>query len=603
VVPVGSFVPRFVWRSRRRARQQQAVAELSLQALTGADRDTLFRGAVATTAEGLGVEYASVLELQAGGTAVVLRAAFGWESGAEGMVAELQPSNPAARALGESGPVLVAYPGGHGRGAFLGAHGVESSAAMVILGAEEPFGVLGAHSTRRRAFDRNDLFFLRSVANVLAGAVAHERTIESTRRLAAIVESSLDAIVGCSPDGTVTSWNAAAETLFGYSPAEMIGRSITVLTPPERRGEVDSVNQLLKRGETVRQLETERVRKDGTRIEVASTVSPITDSSGKIVAVSAISRDVTERRVSEAALRESEARVRAVLESALDAVITIDHEGRILEFNPAAELMFGRRRTDAVGARMAELLIPPSLRDGHRRGFERFLATGEGPILGKRIELTALRADGSEFPIELAVSRVPLEGPPLFTGYVRDISERKLAEVQLRQSEERFRDLFENASEPIATVDLEGNLTEVNSAFENALGYTRRELIGTNLDRYLTPHARELSTVHRERKLSGEETASKYEQTFIGKGGRRVILDVSTRLIHEDGRPVGVQGTCRDITARKEDEAELRRLAELNRHQARHDQLTGLPNRAHLEERIEDALAPALPAARVSRCW
>jgi diguanylate cyclase (GGDEF)-like protein/PAS domain S-box-containing protein len=300
--------------------------------------------------------------------------------------------------------------------------------------------------------------------------------------------------------------------------------------------------------------------------------------------------DITDRKQAEFSVRASEARVRAVLESALDAIITIDDKGRILEFNPAAEAMFGRSQEDAVGARMVELLIPPALRDAHNRGFERLLTTGEGPIMGQRVESTALRADGSEFPIELAVSRVVLEGPPLFTGYVRDISKQKLAETQIRKSAERYRDLFENGSEPIATVDLEGTFTEINSAFAAALGYTCDELLGSNLEHHLTPEGLAAAVLHRDRKLSAQETQSTYEQTFVSKSGRHVILEASTRLIEENGVPVGVQGTCRDITARKESDKELLRLAELNRHQALHDQLTGLPNRTQLHERIEQCL-------------
>jgi diguanylate cyclase (GGDEF)-like protein/PAS domain S-box-containing protein len=473
--------------------------------------------------------------------------------------------------------------------------------------------------------------------------------------------------------------------------------------------------------------------------------------------------DISNRKQAELSVRASEALVRAVIESALDAVITIDEQGRILEFNPAAEATFGRSQADVIGFQMAELLIPPSLRDAHNRGFAHFLATGEGPIIGKRVESIALRADGTEFPVELAISRVAVEGPPLFTGYVRDISEqmhskavsvgqtqlleavaagaplhesldmltrfveeqskevlasillldpdgrhlrhgaapslseaytraidgieigpsvgscgtaayrretvivsdiendplwsafrelaldnglqacwstpifsadgtllgtlafyyphpgvptehdlqladavvhvaslaieRSRSEAALRKSEERYRDLFENASEPVATVDLEENLTEVNSAFAAALGYKRDELLGGNLQRYLTPDSLVLSGLHRERKLAAQETRSTYEQTFIGKSGRHVILEVSTRLIEEGGVPVGVQGTCRDITARKESEKELLRLAGLNRHQALHDQLTGLPNRMQLHERIEQCLA----ASRTNR--
>src|SRR5271170_2701031 len=134
-------------------------------------------------------------------------------------------------------------------------------------------------------------------------------------------------------------------------------------------------------------------------------------------------------------LKRSEARKAAILESALDCIVTIDHEGCITEFNPAAERTFGHRRDEVMGKQLADLIIPPSLREKHREGFSRYLATGEARVLGKRIEMTAVRADGSEFPVELAITRIPLEGPPSFTGYLRDITERKRAEQELRRSE------------------------------------------------------------------------------------------------------------------------------------------------------------------------
>ena len=150
-----------------------------------------------------------------------------------------------------------------------------------------------------------------------------------------------------------------------------------------------------------------------------------------------VERSLVEERLhqEERELKRSEARKAAILESALDCVVTIDHEGRITEFNPAAERTFGHRRDEVVGKQLADVIIPPSLREKHRRGFARYLATGEARVLGKRIEMTAVRADGSEFPVELAVTRIPLEGPPSFTGYLRDITERKRAERELRRSE------------------------------------------------------------------------------------------------------------------------------------------------------------------------
>ena len=136
-----------------------------------------------------------------------------------------------------------------------------------------------------------------------------------------------------------------------------------------------------------------------------------------------------------AALRGSEARKAAILDSALDCIVTMDHEGRITEFNPAAERTFGYRRDEVMGRQLAEVIIPPSLREAHRQGLARYLATGIGRVFGTRLELTGIRADGSEFPVELAITRIPLPGPPSFTGYLRDITERKRSEEELRRSE------------------------------------------------------------------------------------------------------------------------------------------------------------------------
>ena len=142
-----------------------------------------------------------------------------------------------------------------------------------------------------------------------------------------------------------------------------------------------------------------------------------------------------ERAQNDAALKGSEARKTAILDSALDCVVTIDHLGCITEFNPAAERTFGYTRGDVMGKYLADVIIPQSKREGHRQGMARYLATGESHVLGKRIEMTAVRADGSEFPVEVAITRIPLDGPPSFTGYLRDVTERKRAEEELRRSE------------------------------------------------------------------------------------------------------------------------------------------------------------------------
>jgi PAS domain S-box-containing protein len=145
-----------------------------------------------------------------------------------------------------------------------------------------------------------------------------------------------------------------------------------------------------------------------------------------------------ERRRDTEALRAKEARHRAMLDAALDCVVTMDHEGCVVDFNPAAERTFGYSAADAVGRDMADLIIPPELRERHRRGLARYLATEDAVVLDHRLEITGLRADGTTFPVELTITRIDVPGPPTFTGYLRDITDRKAAEAELRASRARI---------------------------------------------------------------------------------------------------------------------------------------------------------------------
>jgi PAS domain S-box-containing protein len=164
--------------------------------------------------------------------------------------------------------------------------------------------------------------------------------------------------------------------------------------------------------------------------------SPVLGPSGEVIYIIHRVEDVTEflpelqqqRELLSLDAAASEARKSAILETALDCIITIDHAGKVVEFNPAAEQTFGYSRDQVMGQELSQFIIPPSLRDRHRKGMAHYLATGEGPALGKRLELPAVRADGTEFPVELAITRIPTDGPPVFTAYLRDISERKKAE-------------------------------------------------------------------------------------------------------------------------------------------------------------------------------
>jgi PAS domain S-box-containing protein len=164
------------------------------------------------------------------------------------------------------------------------------------------------------------------------------------------------------------------------------------------------------------------------------TITAVKAANGKVNFFIYEASDITERKRAEEARRKSEALASAVHAAALDAVITIDDRGMVVEWNRAAEQVFGYSRAEAVGREMAELIIPPRLHDAHRHGMAHYLASGEGPVLGRLVELPALRADGTEFPVDLYIAPIPIDGPPLFTGFARDITERKRAEAALKEN-------------------------------------------------------------------------------------------------------------------------------------------------------------------------
>jgi diguanylate cyclase (GGDEF)-like protein/PAS domain S-box-containing protein len=271
------------------------------------------------------------------------------------------------------------------------------------------------------------------------------------------------------------------------------------------------------------------------------------------------------RRVYVAEL-ENSTFVNALLESALDCVIAIDHQGRILEFNPAAERTFGYRRADVLGKELAELIVPPDLREGHRRALARWkhagTASGEvGRLLGKRLELRAMRSDGSEFPVELAINRLNLDGPPLFTASLRDITERTHAEERLRAAEARYRTLVEQL--PLITYvdspDDTGPPMYVSPQVEATLGYSQEEWLSHKgiFEECLHPGDRQRVLAEKMRAYERDEPHHA-EYRVIATDGREVwILDESVPAQEPDGTKYR-QGFALDITARKlSDEARL----------------------------------------------
>ena len=269
---------------------------------------------------------------------------------------------------------------------------------------------------------------------------------------------------------------------------------------------------------------------------------------------------VSEQKRTETDLRQSEERMRAILESALDSVITMDHHGTIVEFNPAAEKTFGYRRDEAIGQTLSELIIPPELRERHRMGLSRYLATGNAHLLGKRLELSAARRDGSEFPVELAITRIGTQEPPLFTGFIRDITERRRSENALKQAEAKYRSIFENAVEGIFQTTPDGRFIAANLAMARMLGFDSvDELVAARTDiarqNYVDPASRD----EFKRLLERDGSVYDFELEAIRRNGSPIWLSENVLAVRdENGRVAYYEGTAEDITQRKRTEDALR---------------------------------------------
>ncbi|MBV9827895.1 MAG: PAS domain S-box protein [Alphaproteobacteria bacterium] len=255
---------------------------------------------------------------------------------------------------------------------------------------------------------------------------------EQTGLLAAIVDSSDDGIVSKTLDGIVTSWNHAAELIFGFSAAEMVGQLIAMLTAPGHADEMPRILESLRRGQRIEHLETRRRRKDGEIIDVSLTISPIRDGAGNIIGASKIVRDVTVAKRDRAALLEREAQLRSILDTIPDGMVVIDDKGIVQSFSAAAERMFGYSADEVRGLNVA-LLMPSPHTERHDAYLARYLSTGERRIIGIGRVVTGRRRDGTIFPMELAVGEVKGRERRLFTGFVRDLTERQRTERRLQE--------------------------------------------------------------------------------------------------------------------------------------------------------------------------
>ncbi len=374
---------------------------------------------------------------------------------------------------------------------------------------------------------------------------------ESARRLAlfaSIVESSDDAIMSKNLDGTITSWNPAAERMYGYKAAEIIGKPVSLLIHPDHSNEMVNIIERIRLGERVEHYETTRIRKDGSTVAVSLTVSPIHDHRGKVVGASSIARDITERKRSDEQARATSQYARSLIEASLDPLVTISPEGKITDVNDATVKVTGVSRGKLIGADFSDYFTEPEkAREGYREAFSKGSVT-DYPL--------TIRHRGGRLA-DVLYNATVYKDPQ---GKVRGVFAAARDVTAQQQASQYARSLIEASLDPLVTISPEGKITDVNEATAKVTGVMREKLNGTDFSDYFT---------------EPDKAREGYQQVFA-KG---FVTDYPLTIRHRDGRltdvlynasvykdargnVLGVFAAARDVTAQQQASQYARSLIE-----------------------------------------
>ena len=399
----------------------------------------------------------------------------------------------------------------------------------------------------------------------------HGMTFEAEKAnalLAAIVASSDDAIVSKNLDGTITSWNKSAERLFGYMAEEAVGKHITLIIPRERWDEENSIIARLRRGERVDHFETIRRRKDGSTIELSLTISPVRDSTGRIIGASKVARDITQQKRAERALRESEERFRAIVETTPECVTLLARDGSLLQMNSSGLRMIGASCLEAVAGKSIYEMIAPEDRDRFRIFNEGVCAGEKGSLEFDIVSLNGQRRDMETHSAPLRIA----EGTIVQLAVMRDVTERKRAMERERRitaealaANAKFRAVFEQTTVFAGITTKDGILIEANKLSLEACGFRSEDALG--LPFWNTPWWRNFTESQEKIREATPQVAQgvPYREMLRyswADGAERLVDFTLYPIVDEHGAVIFLHPTGVDVTDIKRVEENYRQLSE-----------------------------------------
>jgi PAS domain S-box-containing protein len=562
-------VPRLTEEQKRRPSQQALVAHLGEYALVEQDLSAVMRRAVSIVVEGLQVEYCELLELLPDQRHLLLREGVGWRDGVVGrMTVGTGLGSQAGYTLRCDAPIVVDDLRSEERfqpPRLLIDHEAVSGVTCVIRSARgKAYGVLGAHTRQRRMFNVEDVDFLQSVASLVGSATERKRMEEALRESEERFRMMADA-------APVMIWLAGTDrfrTYFSKGWLDFTGRALdqelgdgwTVgIHPEDHERYVLSYTSTFNAGEPF-ELEYRLRRHDGEYRWIVDRGEALLDRDGAFTGYIGSCIDIDERKEAEQAVHDAAARLAAIVDTAVDGILTIDERGQIDSVNPAVTRIFGYLPEEMLG-RNVRMLMPEPYRSEHDEYLSRYLDTDEKRIIGIGREVEGQRKDGSTFPLELTVSETLLDGRRVFTGLVRDVTDRKEAERNLRESEARLSLALLAGRMGVWEWDIETGEARWSPMLEQIHGLQPGTFGGTFGDFERGVHGDDRGRVLQTMRQALDGGDYHVEYRIVRPDGEVLWVEARGRVFRDgEGRPRRMVGVCMDITQRKRVEAELRQL-------------------------------------------
>ncbi|MCC6346717.1 MAG: PAS domain S-box protein, partial [Nitrospirales bacterium] len=378
---------------------------------------------------------------------------------------------------------------------------------------------------------------------------------ETTRTLQSFIQASPLALVVLDPEGRVKLWNPAAERIFGWSAREVLDKPYPLI-PKEKQEEFRSQEDSVLQGQVITGMEAPRRKKDGSLIGASISTAPVYGAGGTVTGTMLILEDISARKHAEAALRDSEEQYRIVAETAQDAIITIDENDTIMLVNKAAERIFGYTREELLG-KPVTMLMPEPMRERHAAAVKKHIETGKRSISWVAVGLPGLHKSGKEIFLEISYGESIKEGKYYFIGIIRDVTLRKEAEESLKESEKKYRDLFEESKDAVYISTPQGEFLDINPAGVELFGFSsKEEILSADLGRdiYVNPQEREAF----KQIIDRDGFVKDFEVLMRRMDGERLnILITGAAVRNEKGEVTVYRGFMRDVTNQRKLEQQL----------------------------------------------